>query len=224
MAYTPRLTAPTAADPRWIQINSGGYNQCIYGSAGPPSGLPNCTGYVHGRVMEIRGVNTDDSGLSFNDAISYWNGSSSNWIQEQNPSLGAVVCYSTKGNTSGWPGHVAIVEQVIDSDTIIVSESDYGDPAHGVAGVRFRTLRCYRNAGWRPSTVWNVEGIGFLKNPYVDGGGGGGDLPKSVLLLLLQWRLQVPHPLRFLLLPPLEVFRLNLGYYLRQQSFFHQEH
>ena len=62
MAFTPRLTAPSSSDLRWIKDASGGYNQCVYGSDGPPSVLPNCTGYVHGRVMEIRGVNTDDSG------------------------------------------------------------------------------------------------------------------------------------------------------------------
>ena len=71
MAYNPRLTAPGASDPRWLQINYGGYNQCIVGSDGPPSVLPNCTGYVHGRIMEIRGVNTDDAGLSFGDAYTY---------------------------------------------------------------------------------------------------------------------------------------------------------
>lgn len=183
MAYTPRLTPPSASDPRWIMDDYGGYNLCIAGSNGPPSVLPNCTGYVHGRVMEIRGVNTDDCGLSFNDAISYWNGSSAAWIQESNPSLGAVVCYRTKGNISGWPGHVAIVEQIIDNDTIVVSESDYGDPGHGVAGVRFRTLTCYRSAGWRPSSVWNVEGIGFLKNPYVVDQPG--ELSTAALILLL---------------------------------------
>lgn len=185
MAYTPRLTAPSINDPRQIQISYGGYNQCIVGSNGPPSVLPNCTGYVHFRVMEIRGVNTDDSGLSFNDAIDYYTGSSAAWIQENNPSLGAVACYRTKGSGSGWPGHVAIVEEIIDADTIVVSESDYGDPGNGVPGVYFRTLTCYRQYGWRPSNVWNVEGIGFLKNPYVDGGGGG-TLSTPVLLLIMK--------------------------------------
>lgn len=183
MAYTPRLTAPDPNDLRQIQINYGGYNQCIVGSDGPPSVLPNCTGYVHFRVMEIRNVNTDDCGLSFNDAITYWTGSSADWIQEQDPSLGAVACYRTKANASGWPGHVAIVEEIIDNDTIVISESDYGDPSQGLPGVRFRTLTCYRQYGWRPSNVWSVEGIGFLRNPYVSGGGG--KLKPAVLMLLL---------------------------------------
>lgn len=182
MAFTPRTTAPSATDPLWIQVNSGGYNQCIYGSDGPPSVLPDCTGYVHGRVMEIRGVTTDNSGLSFGNGQTYWGNSSSVWIQEQNPSLGAVLCYYTIGNIQ--PGHVAMVEQVIDNDTVVVSESHYG-------GARWDLVTCYRRYGWRPTSGWNVLPYGFLKNPYVDGGGGGGgDLPKSVLLLLLQYKMR----------------------------------
>ena len=175
MAYTPRLTAPSASDPRWIMDDYGGYNLCIAGSNGPPSVLPNCTGYVHGRVMEIRGVNTDDSGLSFGNGVDYYTGSSAAWIQESEPSLGAVACYGTTGGVGGWPGHVAIVEQIIDSDTIVVSESDYG-------GTYFRTLTCYRQHNWRYPGATDVYPLGFLKNPYVDGGG---QLTKSVLILLL---------------------------------------
>lgn len=177
MAYNPRLTEPSATDPRQIQVNSGGYNQCIYGSDGPPSVLPDCTGYVHFRLMEIRNVNTDDCGLSFGNGATYWTNSTADWIQEQNPSLGAVACYYTNTASDGQPGHVGIVEQIIDNDTIVVSESNWGGP-------RWRLVTCYRQYGWRPSAGWNVSPQGFLKNPYVDEGGGG-QLKPSVLLLLL---------------------------------------
>lgn len=176
MPYTPRLTAPSNTDLRWIKTTSGGYNQCIYGSDGPPSVLPNCTGYVHGRVMEIRGVNTDDGGLSFGDAWTYWGSSDPAWIQQSDPTLGAIVCYTTVGGPN--PGHVAVVEQIIDANTIVVSESNYG-------GNSFDTLTCYRSYGWRPSAGWNVTPQGFLKNPYVDGGGGGALSPSMLLLLLV---------------------------------------
>ena len=171
MSYTPRLTAPDPADLRQIQTASGGYNQCIYGSDGPPSVLPNCTGYVHFRLMEIRNVNTDNSGLPFTDAYTYWNGSTPDWVQEQDPSLGAVLCYTTVGGPN--PGHVCIVEQIIDNDTIVVSESNYG-------GNIFDTLTCYRANGWRPTAGWNVTPQGFLKNPYVTL-----TIPSNKLLLLL---------------------------------------
>lgn len=154
--YIPRLTEPSASDPRWIMSSYGGYNDCIAGSNGPPSVLPNCTGYVHGRCMEIAGINTDNMGLSFGNAVTYYTQSSSDWIQDSEPSLGAVIVYA---QNVGWePGHVAIVEEIIDNDTIVISQSDYG-------GARFSTWTCTRATNWTPFT--NVSFIGFLKNPYV---------------------------------------------------------
>ena len=185
MAFTPRLTAPSASDPKWIMSAYGGFNDCVAGSEGPPSVLPNCTGYVHGRVMEIRNHNTDDSGLSFGNGVTYWTASSAAWTRSQDPSLGAILCYSS---VSGL-GHVAVVEEVIDNDTVVVSESDYGDPSIGLAGVRFRTLTCIRSNGWRPAgPAWNVTPQGFLKNPYVDDQPSHG--PLSTVLLLLLYKMK----------------------------------
>ncbi len=185
MAYTPRLTAPSASDPKWIMSQYGGFNDCVAGSDGPPSVLPNCTGYVHGRVMEIRNHNADDSGLSFGNGVTYWTASSADWIREQNPSLGAILCYDS---VSGF-GHVAVVEEVIDNDTVVVSESDYGDPTIGLAGVRFRVLTCIRSNGWRPAgPAWNVTPQGFLRNPYVDDEPSGGKIKPSLLMMLLKYK------------------------------------
>ena len=177
MSFTPRLSAPSYTDLRWIKDTSGGYNQCVYGSDGAPSVIPNCTGYVHGRVMEIRGVNTDDSGLSFGDGVTYWNNSSNIWIQTQTPSEGAILCYRPADGSGQIYGHVAVVEQVIDNDTVVVSESNYG-------GNRFDVLTCYRARGWRPTTGWNVTPQGFLKNPYVDPAPPSPLTPAQILLLL----------------------------------------
>ena len=179
MAYTPRLTAPAASDLRWIQTASGGYNDCIYGSDGPPSVLPDCTGYVHGRVMEQRGVNTDDAGLSFGNGATYWTDSSTAWTRSQDPSLGAVLCYETVG--TGQPGHVCVVEEVVDNDTVVVSESNWGGPY-------FRTLTCYRQYGWRPDNTWNVTPQGFLRNPFVDDEPSGGRIKPSLLMMLLKYK------------------------------------
>lgn len=169
MAYTPRLTAPDTSDLRWIMTAGGGYNGCIAGawSSGAsnyPSVLPNCTGYVHGRCMEIAGVTTDNLGLSFGNAVEYWNGCSSDWVQESEPSLGAVIVYESIPGY-GTAGHVAIVEQIIDSDTIVCSQSDYMRDY-------FITYTLYRSYNWAPfpyPQYW-VDCIGFLKNPYVDDG------------------------------------------------------
>ena len=194
--WVPRTTAPDRSDPRWIQIGSGGYNECIYGSDGPPSVLPDCTGYVHGRIMEHRGVTTDNSGLSFGNGATYWSQSSADWTQSSEPQVGAVACYYTNTAADGQPGHVAIVEEVIDADTIIITESHYG-------GAYWDRVTCYRQYGWRPTAGWNVTPQGFLLNPYITPGPQPpeppgpvepvGDLTPSILMLLLMKRRKKLH-------------------------------
>lgn len=191
--YVPRLTAPSYDNPLWIQVNSGGYNRCIYGSSGAPSVLPNCTGYVHGRCMEIAGVTSDNLGLSFGNAVQYYGESSSDWERTSEPSLGAVVCYETLPWLSldaPHPGHVAIVEEIIDADTITVSQSDYG-------GDRFSVFTLRREWGWTPYSTpgaWGVNFLGFLKNPYADDTPGPipppptGDKQKYVIMFLAKKR------------------------------------
>lgn len=189
--YVPRLTAPAADDPRWIMSSYGGYNDCIAGSDGPPSVLPNCTGYVHGRCMEIAGVTSDDLGLSFGDAVQYYTESSSDWEQSSEPSLGAVVCYRSLPSWSldaPHPGHVAIVEKIIDNDTIVISQSDFG-------GARFSTWTCTRASNWTPFI--NVSFIGFLKNPYAEDTPvpptPTGDKQKYVIMFLAKKRKEAQH-------------------------------
>lgn len=164
-SFTPRLTAPAQTDPLWVMTAGGGYNGCIAGSwpggiSNYPCVLPNCTGYVHGRAMEIAGVTTDNLGLSFGNAVHYWNGSSADWIQDSEPSLGAVIVYQ---GIPGWgsdAGHVAVVEEIIDANTIVVSQSDYEISY-------FSTKTLYRSDNWDPYPGQYVTSLGFLRNPYV---------------------------------------------------------
>lgn len=179
MPYVPRLTSPSTSDLRWIQVQSGGYNQCIYGSDGPPSVLPNCTGYVHGRWMEIGGINTDNSGLSFADAKDYYSQSDSSLVRSNEPSLGAVICYDSASASNPF-GHVSIVEEIIDIDTIRVSQSDYGISYFG-------TYVLHRQYGWLSSPFdTGLTFQGFLKCPYVVPE----PTPKKGLSLLKKWWLQ----------------------------------
>ena len=156
--YVPRLTAPHSDDLRWIQIGSGGYNRCIYGSDGEPSVLPNCTGYVHGRWMELAGINTDTLGLAFTNASGYWANSDGSLQRGSEPALGACICYADR---DGGAGHVAIVEAISDDGTYIVaSESNYG-AEYFVTRVR------YRNNDWswytNPHTIFQ----GFIYHPNI---------------------------------------------------------
>ena len=69
--YNPRLSAPSYTDKRWINTGHGGYNKCIVINSSTGSVLPNCTGYVHGRWMEIGNTNTEYN-LSLGNAGEYW--------------------------------------------------------------------------------------------------------------------------------------------------------
>lgn len=116
MAYIPRLTAPSPDDPNWIQAECGGRNRCIrrWGK----SVLPNCTGYAWGRFMELLGG--EPPKLSVGDA-GMWYGHPDGYQRGTKPQLGAVICFSNPGHA----GHVAIVEQIHEDGSIVVSESGY---------------------------------------------------------------------------------------------------
>lgn len=152
MAFTPRLTAPSAGDKCYTRTAYGGYNSQIDGYPQQWTGsvLANCTGYVHGRWIEIAGRTADNFGLSNGNGNTYY-GHSDGFARSSTPSVGAIICYG------GQYGHVAIVEQVNSDGSIVVSQSNYG-------GVPFevKTLT--------PPTYYQPGGLtfqGFIVNPYV---------------------------------------------------------
>lgn len=151
MAFTERLTMPQSGDPNYTRTAYGGYNSQIDGSPQPWPGsvLANCTGYVHGRWIEIAGHTADDFGLSNGNANTYW-GHTDRYTRSQSPALGAIACYG------GTYGHVAIVERVNADGSILVSQSNYG-------GTVFETLTL------RPPNYaqYGVTFQGFILNPYV---------------------------------------------------------
>ena len=151
MAFTERLTIPESGDPAYTRTAYGGYNRQIDGSPQPWTGsvLANCTGYVHGRWIEIAGHTADDFGISNGNANTYWS-YGDRYTRSQTPSLGAIVCYD------GTYGHVAIVERVNSDGSILVSQSNYG-------GTVFETVTL------RPPSYaqYGVTFQGFILNPYV---------------------------------------------------------
>lgn len=155
MSYTPRTSAPSSGDPRWTKIGYGGYNAQILGSPSAWSGsvLANCTGYVHGRWMELGGV-TSEYDLSNGNANTYW-GHADGYERGQEPRLGAVLCLG-----GGGYGHVAIVEEIFDNGDIMVSESNYGRAV-------FEYVRRYKSTGYKRSggTVGGFQG--FIYHPSI---------------------------------------------------------
>lgn len=150
MTFTPRTTAPSTTDKRWINTGYGGYNGCIVIDSTTGLVLPNCTGYVHGRWMEI-GNTTTDYALSINDAVTYWEQANGVFERGQSPKLGAIAVFSTGTTTSGHPGHVGVVEEINDNG-VLLSNSNYGGDYFYMAYV---------------SDFINVTFLGYIYHPDI---------------------------------------------------------
>lgn len=162
MSYTPRKEQPSIYDKRWININYGGYNNCILGSpnAGNHSVLANCTGWVHGRWMELGNTNTDYN-LSLGNANTYYN-HADGFERGQTPRLGAILCLG-----GGSAGHVAIVEEILDNGDIMCSESNYGYTI-------FEYVRRYKSSGYMRAGGSVGGFLGFIYHPSISPTEGGG--------------------------------------------------
>ena len=156
MTYKPRLTQPESGNKLWTQVAYGGYNRQIIGSPTAWNGsvLANCTGYVHGRWMEIGNTTTEYS-ISSGNASTYYNYGDS-YTRGSTPKLGAIVCYS---GGYGGAGHVAIVEEIKSNGDLLVSQSNYG-------GTIFETQLVTKSSGYVPWGALTFQG--FIYHPNVD--------------------------------------------------------
>lgn len=163
MSYTPRTTRPNDGDPFWTKTTYGGYNEQILGNpvnrAWSGSVLPNCTGYVHGRFMELgnQPYDYDPSILPYGNASTYY--ANSSLEKGQDPRLGACMVWGVGA------GHVAIVEEIIDNDTVVTSESDYGNSSAGGTVIVTRTRR--RGWNWGYYNGYSRAFLGFLYHPNI---------------------------------------------------------
>ena len=163
MSYTPRTTRPNDGDPFWTKTTYGGYNEQILGNpvnrAWSGSVLPNCTGYVHGRFMELgnQPYDYDPSILPWGNAATYY--ANSSLEKGQDPRLGACMVWGRGA------GHVCIVEEIIDNDTVVTSESDYGNSSTG--GTVFVTRTRHRGWNWGYYSGYTRPFLGFLYHPNI---------------------------------------------------------
>ena len=144
-------------------ISNGGLSECIkgYPTSSDSDVLANCVGYACGRFNEIIGkmkypylnCNAEDF---IDRAKSFYNLEISSI-----PTLGGIMVWK-KGNThngADGAGHVAIVEKIIDENTIYTSESGYGSAYFWNATRKNVNLKW----GMKPSQSF----IGCIKNPSV---------------------------------------------------------
>lgn len=133
ITFVRRTFAPASDNKYYIRKSAGGYSPCIAGKpnmlGSEKSALANCVGYAWGRVAEI--TKNPLIKIGFNAMSGTHPVDAHHWITYANnvgfksgmtPKVGAVACWRNSANTSG---HVAVVEQINDNGTIVVSESSY---------------------------------------------------------------------------------------------------
>lgn len=157
-----RTTKPTSGNKFFITKSKGGYSTCIQGSPTDSqcNVLSNCVGYACGRFNEIIGAMKYPS-LNCN-AENFIKRAKNTYGLEISPvpTLGGIMVWQ-KGTLSGndGAGHVAVVEKIIDSNTIYTSESGYGGSAF------WNSTRRNTNGRWGLGSAYTFRGC--IVNPAI---------------------------------------------------------
>lgn len=148
MAFTPRLVVPNNGDIHYTRTGYGGLNPCIPGipEAWTGSVLANCVGYCWGRWWEL--LNTNPHLCSY-DAKYWWN-YNDGYSRGSQPQLGAIICFDSSN-----AGHVAVVEEIIDANTIRTSNSAYQQTI-------FYTQILRRSNNWTWNSAFTFQGFIYL--------------------------------------------------------------
>ena len=157
-----RKTRPTSGNKYFITKGSGGYSTCIVGKPTDRqcNVLSNCVGYACGAFNEELNLGYEKYHLNCNAENFIERAIASGLSVISKPVVGSIICWQ-KGNTlsgSDGAGHVAIVIEVIDSNTIRTAESGYGSSRP------FWITKRYNNNG-RWGLNANYRTRGFIVNP-----------------------------------------------------------
>ena len=157
-----RTTKPTSGNKFFITKIKGGYSTCIQGSPTDSqcNVLSNCVGYACGRFNEIIGAMKYPS-LNCNAENFIERAKNTYGLEISSvPTLGGIMVWQ-KGTLSGndGAGHVAVVEKIIDSNTIYTSESGYGGSAF------WNSTRRNTNGRWGLGSAYTFRGC--IVNPAI---------------------------------------------------------
>ena len=157
-----RTTKPESGNKFYNTVSKGGYSHCIVGYPTDKSCnvLANCVGYACGRFNEIIGTMK----------YPYLNCNAENFIERakqygleisDKPTLGGIMVWQKGATLSGddGAGHVAIVEKIIDDNTIYTSESGYGSSAF------WNSTRSNTNSRWGIGSDYKFRGC--IINPSI---------------------------------------------------------
>lgn len=148
MDFKKRTTVPQPSDKEWIHISAGGLSNAI--KVNGDWTLPNCVGYVIGRIIENLGYLPKN--VPNCNAEDWFDCTRDGFKRGQTPKVGAVICWR-KGRThcsSDGYGHVAMVEEVYENGDILISESAYREP--------------YGATNWFPN--WRMKRLTKASNYY----------------------------------------------------------
>lgn len=160
MNFIERLSAPKSNNNFYFSDLN------VYYSSG--YGMPNCTAYCEGRILEICSYNN----INY-DLIHHYSGYPNaelwgsktyigfDWQKSNTPKLGAVVVWARGqvGVNSDGAGHVAIVEQINEDGTITTSNSGWGSSMFWIEkNVNVNTWNSKKNYHF----------LFFLYPPYID--------------------------------------------------------
>lgn len=157
-----RTTKPTSGNKFFITKSKGGYSTCIQGSPTDSqcNVLSNCVGYACGRFNEIIGAMKYPS-LNCNAENFIERAKNTYGLEISSvPTLGGIMVWR-KGTLSrnDGAGHVAVVEKIIDSNTIYTSESGYGGSAF------WNSTRRNTNGRWGLGSAYTFRGC--IVNPAI---------------------------------------------------------
>lgn len=164
--FVMRTTKPQN-NPYYICKSDGGYSNACKGSPTDPTAtvLANCVGYANGRFAEIIGKPYIEYQLVCN---------AENFIERAvgmglkispKPTLGGIMVWQKGKSLSGkdGAGHVCVVEQIIDDNTIFTSESGYN-----AKSPFWNQTRTNNNGRWGQSSEYSFRGC--IVNPSVNEG------------------------------------------------------
>ena len=139
----------------YIPKSAGGLNPCIAKPAGSPLRFANCVFYAVGRYAELWGVWLKSTNAENFCAMAKEMG----LTVSQNPALGAVAVWAKGkvGDGSDGAGHVAVVEIINPTGSIVTSESGWN------AKKEFWTTTRKNDGNWGQASSYRF--IGFVLPP-----------------------------------------------------------
>ena len=156
--FTMRTSLPEKGNKFYNTKSQGGYSYCIVGkpTCDGLNVLANCVGYACGRFNEIIGK-MDYPYLNCNAEDFIVRGKALGLKVSDKPTLGGIMVWEGKGSLAG---HVAVVEKIIDENTIYTSESGYE------SAYFWNSTRKNNNKNWGAGVSYKY--IGCLINPSVN--------------------------------------------------------